>query len=564
MAMKVKKKKRKLGARVGGRGRGSAETSNLRPKYSPKNPPCTITCPSSEDIRGYLTYIAQSENYNRPYDESFKEAWYMITHNNPFPAVMGRVCPHPCETECNRKDKDVAVGINSMERFVGDYGIKNKLPLKKLNENSYDEKIAVIGAGPSGLSCAYQLAREGYSVTVFEMFSKGGGMLRFGIPIYRLPDDILDAEIQKIADLGVEIKYGTKIGKDISFEDLQKNYKAIYLSIGAHTGWDMNIPGEDASNIMNGAEFLHKSNAGEKIEIGKKVVVIGGGDTAIDAAMTSLRMGAEVTILYRRTRNEMPAIEHEIVLAEEEGINFEFLAAPVEVIKNGDGVATEIKALRMELGEPDASGRRRPVPIEGSEYTKEISFMVSAIGQAPDWEGLETFKNERGWITANEDGTTDKPGVFAGGDVTVGLGIATQAIGLGTKTANAINHFLRDTKEEKAEDLPVVLKDKMNMNHYAPLPRTEVKSLTVEERIDNFNEIHFTLEEAQAIEESKRCLSCGKCFDCDNCFTYCSDSAVKKLSKDLPIGQHYEFHLETCQGCKKCAEECPCGYIDML
>jgi len=562
MALQVKKKKRTLGARVGGKGGG--ESSNLRPKYSPKTPPCTFTCPSSEDIRGYLTYIAQSESYNRSYDESFKEAWSIITHNNPFPAVMGRVCPHPCEGECNRKGKDVAVGINSMERFVGDYGIQHKLPLKKLNEGTFSEKVAVIGAGPSGLSCAYQLARQGYQVTVFERFDKGGGMLRFGIPIYRLPEEILDAEIRRIEDLGVEIKYNIKIGKDITFEDLQSEYKAVYVSIGAHTGWNMNIPGEDAENVWTGADFLHKVNVGERSDIGKKVVVVGGGNTAIDAAMSSLRMGADVTILYRRTKNEMPAIEHEIALAEEDGIQFEFLAAPVEIIKNGNGKAVQLKAIRMELGEPDASGRRRPVPLPGSEYTMDVTAVISAIGQTPDYEGLERLKNQKGWVTANEDGTTDVPGVFAGGDVTVGLGIATQAIGLGAKTARAIHHYLRGTQPEKADELPVIRYDKMNLNHYVPLERTQVKSLPVEERKDNFKEIHFTLEEAQAVEESKRCLSCGKCFDCDNCFTYCSDSAVKKLSKDMPVGQHYEFPLETCQGCKKCAEECPCGYIDMI
>ncbi len=562
MAIVVRKIQRKIGLRRGGRG---TQTSTQRPRYTLKTPPCINACPSSEDIRGYLVKIAQTENYDWSYDDAFNEAWYTITDKNPFPAVMGRVCPHPCESECNRKDKDVAVGINNMERFIGDYGIKNKLKLKKLEGEGGSEKVAVVGAGPSGLSCAYQLARRGYSVTVFEMFDKGGGMLRFGIPVYRLPDDVLDAEIQKIVDLGVEIKYNTKIGKDISFDDLKKDYKAVYLSIGAHTGWDMNIPGEDAENVMTGADYLHKVNAGEKVEIGDKVVVIGGGDTAIDAAMTSLRLGADVTLLYRRTRNEMPAIDHDIVLAEEEGINFEFLAAPVEVIKNGDGKATALKCLRMELGEPDDSGRRRPVPIEGSEYTVDATAIISAIGQAPDWEGLDSFKNEKGWITADDYGITETAGVFAGGDVTVGLGIATQAIGIGRKTAEAIHHFLRDQELEKPESLPIVRPDSMNLGHYVSLEKNLEKYLPPEERKTNFNELRFALSEEQAIEEAKRCMSCGRCFDCDNCFTFCSDSAVKKLDKnENPFGEHYKFVLDTCQGCKKCAEECPCGYIDMV
>ncbi len=561
MAIVVRKITRKIGARIGGRG---TESSTLRPSYVLKTPPCSNACPSSEDIRAYLVQIAQTENYDWNYDDAFEYGWHTITDKNPFPAVMGRVCPHPCESECNRKDKDAAVGINNMERFIGDFGIKKKLKHKKINGESYSEKVAVIGAGPSGLSCAYQLARRGYSVTVFEMFDKGGGMLRFGIPIYRLPDDVLDAEIQKIADLGVDIKYKTKIGKDISFDELKKQYKAIYLSIGAHTGWDMNIPGEDASNIWTGADYLHKISAGEKVDIGKKVVVIGGGDTAIDAAMTSLRFGANVTILYRRTRNEMPAIDHDIVLAEEEGINFEFLAAPVEIIKNGDGVATQIKSIRMELGEPDASGRRRPIPIEGSEYTMDVSSVISAIGQAPDYAGLEQFKNDRGWINADDFGQTETEGIFAGGDVTVGLGIATQAIGLGRETADAIHAYLRGEEMKKPTLPPVVRADIMKLDSYVPLERTTEKFVAPEERKTNFNEIRFALTEEQVIEEAKRCLSCGRCFDCDNCYTFCSDSAVKKLDKnEHPFGDHYKFALDTCQGCKKCAEECPCGYIDM-
>ncbi|NOY52678.1 MAG: FAD-dependent oxidoreductase [Deltaproteobacteria bacterium] len=562
MAIVVRKIQRKIGLRRGGRG---TQTSTQRPQYNLKESPCIHACPSGEDIRAYLVQIAQTEKYDWSYDDAFKEAWYTITDKNPFPAVMGRVCPHPCESECNRKDKDAAVGINNMERFIGDYGIKNKLKLKKVDGEGGSEKVAVVGAGPSGLSCAYQLARRGYSVTVFEMFDKGGGMLRFGIPVYRLPDDVLDAEIQRIAEMGVEIKYNTKIGRDITFADLKKDYKAIYLSIGAHTGWDMNIPGEDAGNVLTGADYLHKINAGEKVEIGNKVVVIGGGDTAIDAAMTSLRLGADVTLLYRRTRNEMPAIDHDITLAEEEGINFEFLSAPVEVIKNGDGKATALKCLKMELGEPDDSGRRRPVPIEGSEYTVDATAIISAIGQAPDWEGLDSFKNEKGWITADDHGITETAGVFAGGDVTVGLGIATQAIGLGRKTAEAIHHFLRDEEVPEPETLPVVHSDAMNLGHYVSLERQNEKYLPADDRKTNFNELRFALTEEQAIEEAKRCMSCGRCFDCDNCFTFCSDSAVKKLDKnENPFGQHYKFVLDTCQGCKKCAEECPCGYIDMV
>ena len=559
MALVAKKKVKKMGMRIGGRGRGSTETSNLRPRYSPKTPPCKDTCPSSVDIRTYLTTIAQSESYGRSVEESFEKAWYMLTDKNPFPAVCGRVCPHPCEKECNRNHFDEAVSINSMERFIGDYGIKNKLRYKKINEDTYTEKVAVIGAGPSGLSCAYQLARRGYPVTVFEGSERPGGMLWYGIPRYRLPQEILDAEINAILDLGIEIKYNTKIGRDISFEDLQKEYKAIYLAIGAQKGWDLGIQGEDAPNVLSGVEYLNRINSGEKVDVGDKVTVIGGGNTAIDAARVSLRSGADVTILYRRTRNEMPADEFEIIEAEEERIHFEYLAAPVEILNNGNK-ATGMKCIRMELGEPDESGRRRPVPIEGSEFTVESTTIIPAISQAVDFEGIEQFKNEKGWISTNGGCETGVKGVFAGGDVTVQLGIATQAIGLGREAAESIDDYLRGRESKVVDPLPIVRHTQMNFNHYKKSPRVNPANLPASERLNNFKEVSFTIEGPQPIEESMRCLSCGMCFDCDNCFTYCSDSAVKRL----PKGQHYEFKLDTCQGCKKCAEECPCGYVDMI
>ncbi len=556
MAIVLKKRKRSLN-KIGLR--GGRETSALRPKYTPKTPPCSFTCPSGTDIRGYLTTIAQSEFYGRKNEESFEMGWYILVDKNPFPAVCGRVCPHPCEKECNRKEKDESISINSVERFIGDYGIKNNLKHKKIIEESYPEKVAVIGAGPSGLSCAYQLARKGYGVTVFEGFEKPGGMLRYGIPTYRLPEDILDAEINAILNLGIELKCNTKIGKDISYDQIQKEYKAVYVAIGAHKGLALGVPGEDAENVLTGAEYLNKINSGQQVDLGNKVIVIGGGNSAVDAARVARRSGAEVTILYRRTRVEMPAIEHEINQAEEEGIQIELLAAPVEVIKDGNKVSG-LKCIRMELGEPDESGRRRPIPIKGSEFEVSATAIIPSISQAPIWTGLEPIKNEKGWITVDERCQTSKQGVFAGGDVTNQLGLVTEAIGLGRKAAESIDDYLRQREPAKVIPPTVVRHTQMNFNYYDTLPKIQTLSLAPEKRVNNFNEVAPTIDESQAIAETKRCMSCGQCYDCENCYTYCSDSAVKKL----PKGKHYEFNLALCQGCKKCAEECPCGYIDMI
>ncbi|MFH1563881.1 MAG: NAD(P)-binding protein [Nitrospirota bacterium] len=553
MAIVLKTRKRALD-RIGLR--GGRETSTLRPKYTLKTPPCTFTCPTGTDIRGYLTTISQSEGYKRNYAQSFEMGWYILVDKNPFPAVCGRVCPHPCEKECNRKEKDESISINSVERFIGDYGIKNNLAHKRLYPDTYPEKVAVIGSGPSGLSCAYQLARRGYAVTVFESYKKSGGMLRYGIPRYRLPEDILDAEINKILALGVEIKYNTMVG---SIKQLQKEYATIYVAIGAHKGLDLGIPGEDAENVFTGADYLNKINSGTQVELRNKVLVIGGGNSAIDAARVAKRQGAEVTILYRRTKVEMPAIAHEINQAEEEGIHLELLVAPVEVLKKGDR-AIGLKCIRMELGEPDESGRRRPIPIAGSEFTVEATAIIAAISQSPIFIGLDQLKNEKGWITIDERGQTSLKGVFAGGDVTNQLGLVTEAIGLGRSAAETMDNYLREREQTKIIAPTVIRHTNMNFNYYDTLSRTQTSYLATAERVDNFDEVAFTIDESTAITETKRCLSCGQCFDCDNCYTFCSDSAVKKQ----PKGQHYEFNLALCQGCKKCAEECPCGYIEML
>jgi NADPH-dependent glutamate synthase beta subunit-like oxidoreductase len=489
-----------------------------------------------------------------------QEAWEIYTDTSPFPAVCGRVCPAPCETECNRRELEGAVNINKVERAIGDFGVEHQLALKRLSDEQKAEKIAIVGAGPSGLSCAYQLARRGYGVTVFEASPKAGGMLRWGIPGYRLPESVLDAEIQKILDLGVDLQCGVKAGTDVAIEELKQSYDAVYVALGAQQGVSLGVEGEDAPNVFSGVDFLNRFHHGEKLELGKDVVVIivGGGDTAIDAARICRRLGANVTILYRRTRKEMPAIPEEVDEAINEGINIEFLAAPVGFRKEDDRVVA-MRAIRMELGEPDESGRRRPVPIEGSEFEIPASAVISAISQAPDFTGFEALVDGKKWIPVDDDGATSVDQVWAGGDVTE-LGLVTTAVGHGRRAAEAIErHFLGTKREE--DTMPVIRTDKMLLDHYEKQERLEPSALAVEERLGSMDvEVNLGFTQEEATQEARRCMSCGYCMDCEKCWLYCQDQAIEKPAAR---GALYEFKLVNCTGCKKCAEICPCGFIEM-
>ena len=560
MAKIVKKVSRPLGGlRSQSSGSSSRETSPLRPVQVLKTPPCSDGCPNGTSIREFLTAIGQSDESGRPYPESFRKAWDILTEKNPLPAVCGRVCPHPCEDGCNRGHKDGAVGINNLERFVGDYALEKGFRLQRLSDTTYPQKVAVIGAGPAGLSCAYQLARRGYGVTIYEAFSKPGGMLRYGIPDYRLPGDVLDKEIRRIEELGVEIKCSQSVGRDIPYEELQQNYDAIFVGIGAHKGRLLGVPNEEADNVLTGTQFLNRVNSGEPVEVGDKVLVVGAGDTAIDAARVSRRLGADVTIVYRRTRDEMPAIREEIAGAEEEGVKLEFLAAPVDFERNGTRV-TKMKCQRMELGEPDASGRRRPVPVPDSFFYLDTSTVIAAIGQEPDFTGLDVLHDGKDWIKADQNGATAISNTYAGGDA-LELGLVTIAIFNGRRAAETIHSKFQNILPEPELKPPVITHDKIILSYYESKLRNEPFKLSPDERLKDMDrEITSTLTEAQAIDEAKRCMSCGSCFDCGTCWSYCQDQVIVK-----PLTRHgtYKYKLDFCIGCKKCAENCPCGYIEM-
>ncbi len=575
--LKKKKDATPFKARSTGGGGSPSEISSLRPQAVEKLPPCTGHCPSGNDIRGWLTTIAQREKIGMSLEEACDAAFYVEVETNPFPSVMGRVCPHPCEAKCNRNEKDTPVDINSVERFIGDWGIDRKLALKPLENGgpgSYDEKIAVVGSGPSGMSCAYQLARRGYKVTVFESFDKPGGMLRYGIPQYRLPREVIDAEVQRILDLGVELKTGVTIGKETTLEDLKKEYAAVFVGIGAHKGKTMGLPGEEGPGVFTGTEFLNKANSGETLDLGQKVVIVGGGDTAIDAARVSLRlssdaasmsrrMGAEVTILYRRTRAEMPAIAREIEEALEEGIKIEFLAAPARIERGGDGKIAKLSVQRMELGEPDDSGRRRPVPIEGDVYDMEADSVIMAVSQAPDWSTLGAIETKGSWLDVDEWGRTAIEGVWSGGD-TLALGLATISIGQGRKAAESIHAKLRGEEPRPWSSKPTIGVDRIKLDYYDEKPRAERKILSAEERLAKpMDEVDLGISQEAALEETTRCFSCGNCFGCEKCWMYCQTNVFKKIQQPTQ-GHYYKIDLSTCDGCKKCGPECPCGYLDLV
>jgi len=550
-----KKKKKKYGAsRFGGGATGGAGSgkSDMRPKYVEKEPPCTEQCPNNNNIREALRVVASAEKQGRSHEQSMEAAWYSFAETSPFPAVCGRVCPHPCESGCNRPEVDSAVGINAFERSVGDFGIEQGLQHIKINEEQRAEKIAVVGAGPGGLSCAFHLAKRGYQVSVFEAFPKAGGMLRYGIPPYRLPREVIDAEVDKILQLGVEVKYNTIVGQDISFDELKQEYKAVFVGIGAHRGKQLRVEGEDAPNVFTGSDFLHRINSGETIGVGDKVIVIGGGDSAIDAARVSKRLGAETRIIYRRTIEEMPAISHEVEAAQEEGIQIDFLAAPVAIATNGDGKASAMTCLRMELGEPDDSGRRRPVPIEGSEFTVETTAIIAAISQEPDFDHLDFLREGRAWIKADEFGKVIKlEDFYAGGDA-LDLATVIMAIAQGKDAAITIDANLQtvDRPAGPWAMLPVIKHAKMKLSYYEKAERHDVPSLPVEERLADglFKEVALGLSSEDTIAEGKRCMSCGHCMDCENCWMNCTPAAV--INPDEPGGE-YKFKLELCDGCKK-------------
>jgi len=538
-------------------------TPSYRPKQVEKTAPCQVGCANCGDIRGWIAEVAQRRKTGTSREEAFAKAWRLITDVNPFPASLGRICPHPCEKHCNRTDLDQPLAINALERFLGDFGIEAGLPLPRDRDRECEEWVGVVGAGPSGLSFAYQMARHGYRVTIYDARPKAGGMLRYGVPDYRLPQDVLDAEIQKILDLGVELELETTVGKDIALDTLRSRHSSLYLGIGAQEGLGLPVPGGDGPSVWSGTDYLSRMNSGETIAAGLQVVVVGGGNTAIDAARCAKRGGAEVTILYRRTREEMPAIDHEIDDALEEGIELMLLATPVKIERLEDGRLTAVLAQRMKLGEPDSSGRRRPVPIPDSEFILPADTVIAAISQVPELTGLESLDHDGNWLVADAKGALDRD-VLVGGDA-LGLGIAGEAIVQGRRAAEQLHAQYRgvDPGAARDPDSPGIDSEKVLFATKTESESVQTIKIPGEKRVTmGMTEVAQTIGEDQFLAEIDRCFSCGSCFGCEQCYMYCTSGCFSKVESAGP-GMYFTVNLDNCKECGKCIEVCPCGFLEV-
>src|SRR3954451_4695069 len=512
-----------------------------RPVYVRKQPPCSGNCPAGENVQEWL-YHAEEGAYER--------AWRVIMEDNPFPAVMGRVCYHPCETACNRGQLDEAVGINSVERFLGDHAIEQGWTVEPLAPPS-GKRVLVVGAGPSGLSAAYHLTRLGHTVEVHDAGPRAGGMMRFGIPRYRLPREVLDAEVARIEAMGVRVHLDSRID---DLADAMRDFDAAFVAVGAHLGKRAYVPAGSAARIVDAVALLRSMEGVDPPRLGRRVAVYGGGNTALDAARTAKRLGAEeAVVVYRRTRDRMPAHDSELQEALAEGVLVKWLST----IRHAD--EGKLMLERMEL---DESGFPQPT---GELEELEADSLVLALGQEADLgllERLEGVELRDGVVQVSADLMTGHAGVFAGGDIVPAERTVTTAIGHGRTAARHIDAWLRGDVLTDPVPAPAAEFSALNPWYYDDAPRTVQPELERVRRASTFDEVVGGLDESTALFEARRCLSCGSCFACDNCYGVCPDNAVIKLD---PGGAYaYAFDLDYCKGCGLCVQECPCGAIEMV
>ena len=517
---------------------GSWRTS--RPVYIDRLPPCNHQCPAGEDIQGWL-YHAESGDY--------ESAWHHLVQQNPFPAIMGRVCYHSCESACNRGKLDESVGINSVERFLGDEALKRGWKFAAPARES-GKHVLVVGAGPSGLSAAYHLRQLGHGVTIREAGPMAGGMMRFGIPKYRLPRAVLDAEVQRILELGVVLKLDSKV-TNILEEMQQGRFDGAFLAVGAHIAKRAYIPAGDSARVLDAVAVLRDMEGEAKPLLGRRVVVYGGGNTALDVARTAKRLGAEEAIIvYRRTREKMPAHDFEVEEALQEGVMIKWLST---ITQAGESSITVEKMTLDDKGFPQPTGEFETLGADS---------LVLALGQDVDLgllNGVPGLQTMGGVVQVDAHMMTGHPGIFAGGDMVPAERNVTVAIGHGKKAARNVDAWLNGAVYAPPAQHELASFDKLNPWYYADAPKTVRPLLDIARRKSTFDEVVQGLDETNALFEARRCLSCGNCFECDNCYGVCPDNAVTKLGP----GKRYQFNLDYCKGCGVCVAECPCGAIRM-
>jgi 2-oxoacid:acceptor oxidoreductase delta subunit (pyruvate/2-ketoisovalerate family) len=515
-----------------------------RPVYVERQPPCNAGCPAGEDIQGWL-YHAESGDY--------EAAWRVIMRENPMPAVVGRVCYHPCTSVCNRAQVDEAVGINAVERFLGDEAIRRgwRPPApRREGEGTTGARVLVVGAGPSGLAAAYHLALLGHEVVIRDAGPRPGGMMRFGIPAYRLPRDVLDAEIQRILDMGVTLQCNSTV-TDILHAKREGGFDAAFLAVGAHIGRRAYIPAGEAAHILDSVTLLRGMESGERPMLGRRVVIYGGGDTAMDAARTARRLGAsDAIVVYRRDRERMPAHDFEVQEALEEGVLMKWLST---IRSAAEG---KLVLERMQL---DEAGFPQPT---GELEELEADSVILALGQEADLsllDGVPGLEIEDGVVSVDERMMTGHPGIFAGGDMVPAERTVTVGLGHGKLAARHIDAWLdgRDLEPPAAREPAGA--ELLNTWYYSDAPKAVAPHLGVVRRQSTFAEVQMGLDEESAVFEARRCMSCGNCFECDNCYGLCPDNAVIKLA----AGERYAIDYDFCKGCGICAQECPCGAIRM-